>query len=51
MTELKTGVVNLGPGMIYKIIVPDAETPNSIVISWTDADGTETTEIVDLGGI
>ena len=50
MTEFKAGVVNLGPGMIYKIIVPDAETPNTIVISWTDADGTETSETVTFGG-
>lgn len=47
----KTATVNLGEGMIYKITVPDPDTPNSIEIEWTAADGTVATETVTIGGL
>ncbi len=51
MPENKTAVVNLGEGMIYKITVPDPDSPNSIEIEWIAADGTVTTKNVTIGGI
>ena len=47
----KTVIVNLGEGMIYKITVPDPDTPNAIVIEWTAADGTVASENVTVGGL
>ena len=50
MTEYKTAVVNLGTGMIYKIVVADPEQPQNVVISRIDADGEEYTAAVSLPG-
>ena len=50
MPENKTAVVNLGTGMIYKIVVPDPEQPDNIEIYYTNADGITIATSVYVGG-
>ena len=47
---IKTAVVNLGEGMIYKITVPDPETPYIIEVVGHDPDGNEVSVNVAFGG-
>ena len=47
----KTAIVNLGEGMIYKITVPDPETPTYIEIAWIPAEESEVTQSVNFGGM
>lgn len=50
MPEIKTAVINLGGDLIYKIVVPDPETPNEIEIYWTNQMGIEQMQTVVIGG-